>query len=138
MEIFIENKNIATAKPRRFVKIEKELIEKMARMPKEVGERLLERLRYRLHEEKNKILEQAFNDKLITKEEYEKSYKDMFYDEFGFDGFSQYIDAVANSKGDCFVTLNKNLIKRRDELEKKFKLKIISTEELEKMVDKQK
>ena len=82
--------------------------------------------------------EQAFNDKLITKEEYEKSYKDMFYDEFGFDGFSQYIDAVANSKGDCFVTLNKNLIKRRDELEKKFKLKIISTEELEKMVDKQK
>ncbi|MBS3097057.1 hypothetical protein J4480_06500 [Candidatus Woesearchaeota archaeon] len=126
------------AKPKRFVKIEKELVDKLAGMPKEEGERLLERLRYRLHEEKNKILKQAFEEKLITREEYEKSYKDMFYDEFGFDGFIQYIDAVMGSKGDCFVTLNQNLLKRRNELEKKFKLKITSIEELEKIADKQK
>ena len=124
------------AKPKRFVRIKKELIEKLANISKEEGEKLLERLRYRLHQQKNKILKQAIEEKLITKEEYEKNYKDMFYDEFGFDSFLQYIDGVMNSKGDYFVSLNKNLLKRRSELEKRFKLKIISMEELEKITIK--
>ena len=123
---------------RKFGIVKKEWIEELAKLPREESERLLERFRYRLHEQKNKILEQAFNKKIITKEEYESNYKDMFYDDFGFDGFLQYLDAVMNAKSDYFVTLNKNLVKRRKELENKFKLRIINTEELEKIADKNK
>ena len=121
---------------RKFGIVKKEWIEELAKLPREESERLLERFRYRLHEQKNKILEQAFSKKIITKEEYESNYKDMFYDDFGFDGFLQYLDAVMNAKSDYFVTLNKNLVKRRKELENKFKLRIINTEELEKIADK--
>ena len=124
------------ANERKFGIVKKEWIEDLAKLSKEEGEKLLERFRYRLHEQKNKILEQAFSKKIITKEEYESNYKDMFYDEFGFDGFLQYLDAVMNAKSDYFVTLNNNLIKVRKELENKFKLKIINTEELEKIADK--
>jgi len=123
---------------RKFGIVKKEWIKELAKLPREESERLLERFRYRLHEQKNKILEQAFSKKIITKEEYESNYKDMFYDDFGFDGFLQYLDAVMNAKSDYFVTLNKNLVKRRKELENKFKLKIINTEELEKIADKNK
>ena len=124
-------------KQRRFGVVKKELIEKLSNLSKEEGERLLERFRYRLHEQKARVLEQAFGKKLISKEEYEKKYRDMFYDELGFDGFLQYLDAVMNAKGDYFVTLNGNLIKRREKLEKKFKLKIITPEELEKIADEE-
>lgn len=120
-------------KHKKFGIIKKEWIAKLASMPKEEGERFLERLRFKLHAQQNRILKEAFNKKIITEEEYENNYKDMFYDEFGFDGFLQYIDGVMNANADYFVTLNKNLIKRRDELERKFKLKIISPEELEKI-----
>jgi len=123
---------------RKFGIVKKEWIKELAKLPREESEQLLERFRYRLHEQKNKILEQAFSKKIITKEEYESNYKDMFYDDFGFDGFLQYLDAVMNAKSDYFVTLNKNLVKRRKELENKFKLKIINTEELEKIADKNK
>ena len=124
------------ANERKFGIVKKEWIEDLAKLSKEEGENLLERFRYRLHEQKNKILEQAFSKKLITKEEYESNYKDMFYDEFGFDGFLQYLNAVMNAKSDYFVTLNNNLIKGRKGLENKFKLKIINTEELERIADK--
>ena len=123
-------------KQRRFGVVKKELIEKLSNLSKEEGERLLERFRYRLHEQKARVLEQAFGKKLISKEEYEKKYSDMFYDELGFDGFLQYLDAVMNAKGDYFVTLNDNLIKKREELEGRVKLKIINTKELEKIADK--
>ena len=124
-------------KQRKFGVVKKELIEKLSNLSKEEGERLLERFRYRLHEQKARVLEQAFGKKLISKEEYEKKYRDMFYDELGFDGFLQYLDAVMNAKGDYFATLNGNLIKRREKLEKKFKLKIITPEELEKIADEE-
>ncbi len=116
--------------------IPKKIIRKLISLPRGEAEILLQRLRYKLHTEREKILGEAFNKKIITKEGYENSYKDMFYDEFGFDGFLQYIDGVMNAKADYFVTLNKNLIKRRDELESKFKLKIIAPEELEEIAKK--
>lgn len=124
------------ADERRFVIVKKEWIEDLSRLLKDDGEKLLERFRYRLHEQKNKILEQAFSKKIITNEEYQNNYKDRFYDEFGFDGFLQYLDAAMNAKSDYFVTLNKNLIKRRKEVEDKFKLRIISVDELKRIADK--
>ena len=98
--------------------------------PKEEQELLMQRFRQALHKQKARILNEAFEKKLFTQEEYEKNYKDMFYDEFGYDGFLQYIDGVMNANADYFVTENKNLIKRREEIESKFKLKIITSEEL--------
>ena len=133
----IDIQELKMQKQRKFGVVKKELIEKLSNLSKEDGERLLERFRYRLHEQKARVLEQAFGEKLISKEEYEKKYRDMFYDELGFDGFLQYLDAVMNAKGDYFATLNGNLIKRREKLEKKFKLKIITPEELEKIADEE-
>ena len=109
---------------------------KLASMSKEEAEKFLERLRYKFHLQQDRILKEAFSKKILTKEEYEGNYKDMFYDEFGFDSFLQYIDGVMNANADYFVTLNKNLIKRKEELERKFKLKIITLEELEKISQK--
>lgn len=120
----------------KFGVIKKEWIVNLANMPKEEGEKFLERLRYKLHAQQNRILKEAFRKRIITKEDYEADFKDMFYDEFGFDGFLQYIDGVMNANADYFVTLNKNLIKRKEELERKFKLKIIAPEELEEIAKK--
>lgn len=117
----------------KFGVIKKEWIANLVNIPKEEGEKLLERFKLKLHSQKNRILKEAFSRRILTKEDYESYYKDMFYDEFGFDGFLQYLDGVMNANADYFVTLNKNLIKRRDELERKFKLKVITPEELEKI-----
>ena len=98
--------------------------------PKEEQELLMQRFRLALHKQKAGILSEAFDKNLFTKQEYEEDYKDRFYDEFGYDGFLQYIDGVMNADADYFVTENKNLIKRRGEIQSKFKLKIITSEEL--------
>lgn len=121
---------------KKFGIIKKEWIAQLASMPKEEGEKFLERLKYKMHAQQDRILKEAFSKRIITKDEYESNYKDMFYDEFGLDGFLQYIDGVMNAKADYFVTLNKNLIKRKEELERKFKLKIIAPEELEEIAKK--
>ena len=115
---------------KKFRVIKKEWIAKLASLPKEEGEALLERLRFALHKQQSRILNEAYSKKVIEKEEYEKNYKDLFYDEFGFDGFLQYLDGVMNADADYFVTFNKNLIKNKEELERKFGLKIITPEEL--------
>ncbi len=117
----------------RFGVIKKEWIENLISLPKEEKERFFERIGRALHGQKERILEQAFKKKIFTKEEYENNYKDMFYDEFGFDSFLQYLDAVMNADSDYFVTGNENLLKKRKELESRFNLKIISVEELEKL-----
>jgi len=121
---------------KKFVKIGKELIRKLGALDKEQGEKLLARLNYKLHLERDRILNEAFGKKLMTKGEYENNYKDMFYDEFGFDGFLQYVDGVMNANADYFITINKNLINKRKEMENKFKLRILTPEELEKMLGK--
>jgi hypothetical protein len=59
----------------------------------------------------------------------------MFYDEFGSDSFIQYINAVMNAKIDFFVTENERMLKRREELEKRFGLKITSPENILKKLD---
>ena len=118
---------------KKFGVIKKEWIARLADMPKEEAEKLLERMRYKLHKQQTRILEEAYRRWLFSKEDYEANFKDMFYDEFGFDGFLQYIDGVMNANADYFVTLNQNLLKKKDELEARFKLKIITPEELEKI-----
>ena len=115
---------------KKFGVIKKEWIMNLMNAPKEEQERLMQRFRFVLHEQKTRILSEAFEKKLFTEQQYEENYKDQFYDEFGYDGFLQYIDGVMNADADYFVTENKNLIKRREEIESRFKLKIITSEEL--------
>lgn len=54
----------------------------------------------------------------------------MFYDDYGSDSFIQYINAAMNAKIDYFVTNNERMLNKREELEKKFGLKIASPKEL--------
>ena len=115
---------------KKFGVIKKEWIMNLINTPKEEQERLMQRFRFVLNEQKTRILSEAFEKNLFTQQEYEEDYKDRFYDEFGYDGFLQYIDGVMNANADYFVTENKNLIKRREEIQSKFKLKIITSLEL--------
>lgn len=130
--------SLAKISNKKFGVIKKEWIVELAKMPKEGAEKLLERMRYKLHKQQTRILEEAYKKGLFSKEDYEANFKDMFYDEFGFDGFIQYIDGVMNANADYFVTSNQNLIKKRRELVNKFKLGIITPEELVDIADETK
>jgi len=107
-----------------------EMLKKLLSLPKEEGIRLFERINYRFYLAKEDILKQAFNENLFTKEEYKERYKDMFYDDYGSDSFIQYINAVMNAKIDCFVTENERMLKRKEELKKRFGLRIAGPKEI--------
>ena len=56
--------------------------------------------------------------------------KEKYIDQYGIDSLPNLIIASENGM-DVFLTLNKELLKDKKELEKKFKIKIRSPEELE-------
>ncbi len=118
-----------------FVEIEPKLIKNLLTLPKPIGIKILERINYKLHLQKESILNQAFEENLFTKKEYNKKYKDMFYDEYGSDSFIQYINAVMNAKIDFFITENERMLKKKEELKKRFGLEIASPEEILKKLD---
>ena len=118
-----------------FVVIEPKLIKKLLNLPKPIGMKILERINYKLHLQKENILKQAFEENLFTEQEYNEKYKDMFYDDYGSDSFIQYINAIMNAKIDFFVTENERMLKRKEELKKRFALEIASPEEILKRSD---
>ena len=118
-----------------FVQIEPKLIKKLLNLPKPIGMKILERINYKIHLQKENILNQAFSENLFAENEYNEKYKDMFYDEFGSDSFMQYINAVMNAKIDFFITENERMLKRKDELKKRFGLEIASPEDIMKRLD---
>ena len=118
-----------------FVEIEPKLIRKLLNLPKPIGMKILERINYKLHLQKENVLKQAFEEKLFTEREYNEKYKDMFYDDYGSDSFIQYINAVMNAKIDFFVTENERMLKRKEELKKRFGLEIASPEQILKKLD---
>ena len=113
-----------------FVEIEPKLIKNLLNLPKPIGMKILERINYKIHLQKENILNQAFSENLFTENEYNEKYKDMFYDNYGSDSFTQYINAVMNAKIDFFVTENERMLKRKDELKQIFGLKIASPEDI--------
>lgn len=115
---------------RKFSVIKPNMLKKLLSLPKPAGIALMERVNYKLHLSRDKVLQQAFEQGLFTQEEYEEKYKDMFYGDYGADSFTQYVNAAMNAKVDYFVTDNERMLKRREELEAKFKLKIASPEEI--------
>lgn len=118
-----------------FVEIEPKLIKKLLNLPKPIGMKILERVNYKTHLQKDNILNQAFDENIFTEKEYNEKYKGMFYDEFGSDSFMQYINAVMNAKIDFFVTENERMLKRKEELKKRFGLEIASPEDILKRLD---
>lgn len=91
----------------------------------------MERVKQRLYLETDLVLEQAFKEKILSKEEYEKSYKARFYDDFGMDSFVQYLEAVmGDKKVDCFVTENERMLNIKEKLKEKFGLRIASPKEI--------
>ena len=113
-----------------FVEIKPNLIKKLLKLPKPIGMKILQRINYKINLQKEKILKQAFEENLFTEKEYNEKYKDMFYDNYGSDSFTQYINAVMNAKIDFFVTENERMLKRKDELKQIFGLKIASPEDI--------
>ena len=59
----------------------------------------------------------------------------MFYDDYGSDSFMQYINAVMNAKIDFFITENERILKKKEELKKRFGLEIASPEQILKKLD---
>ena len=118
-----------------FVVIEPKLIKKLLSLPKPIGMKILERINYKMHLQKENILKQAFEENLFAESEYNEKYKDMFYDEFGSDSFIQYINAVMNAEIDFFVTGNERMLKNKEELKKRFGLEIASPEQILKKLD---
>ena len=118
-----------------FAEIEPKLIRKLLNLPKPIGIKILERINYKLNLQKENVLKQAFEENLFTEGEYNKNYKDMFYDEYGSDSFVQYINSVMNAEIDFFVTENERMLKRKEELKKRFGLEIASPEDIIKRLD---
>ncbi len=121
---------------RSFKSMDPDIIKRLLSLPKKQGIELFKRVSHRYYLEKDNILNQAFEEKIFTKKEYNEKYKDMFYDKYGSDSFIQYINAVMNSDVDCFVTENIRMMKRKKELFEKFGLRIASPEEIVKENDK--
>lgn len=86
------------------------------------------------HEQKEHVLQQAFEQGIFTKKEYDENYKDKFYDDYGSDSFIQYINAVMNAKVDAFLTENERILGVRKSLENQFKLKMVPPTELLKKI----
>ena len=115
---------------KKFGRISPEMLKKLMSLPKEEGIKLMERVNYKFYLEKENILKQAFDENLLTQEEYEEKYKDRFYDDYGSDSFIQYINAVMNAKVDCFMTENERMLARKEEFKTKFGLRIAGPDEI--------
>ena len=115
----------------KFVRIPPELLEKTFALPLAQREMIIENIKRQMHEEKKHILQQAFEQGVLSEEEYEQQYQDRFYGNHGTDSFIDYLNAVMNTKADCFITDNERLLHIRERLEKQFGLKIATFPEIE-------
>jgi len=89
-------------------------------------------------ESQKEILKCAIKEGLISKKEYEKKYKGRYFvKEYNACSFIEYLGAILTGEADYFVTENKNMLKDREKLAKKFGLRIISPEEADKMMQEE-
>jgi len=78
---------------------------------------------------KKQVIKEALDLRIINEDELPK-YVGKYYDEFGIDSFVNYLSYLIHLKGhpvsndNIFMTLNHNLLKDKEKLEKRFKLKI--------------
>ena len=74
------------------------------------------------------IINLAVERQLITKDEWENRFKD-YCDDAGH-SFVHYLEAIMAQNIDTFVTENEVMINNCDELNKRFKIKILSLKEM--------
>ena len=118
-------------KGRKIKEMPPDMIRWLMNLPKEEAIKLFEKVKKRAHLEKDKTLKIAFEKGVLTKEEYEQKYKDMFYDDYGMDSFIQYLDAIiGDRKVDCFVTHNERMLRIKEELKERFGLRVASSKEI--------
>ncbi len=97
---------------------------------------LISRMRAASEKMREPVLKQAYEQGILTPDEYESRYKGHFFDDYGCDSFIQYLNGVMNAKVEYFTTENERLVKRRDELAGRFGLKIASIEEIAALLEK--
>lgn len=83
----------------------------------------------RIMEGRKTILQKAIDLKILTQKEYDETYKNKYIDHYGIDSFFNYLVACIH-RMDHFVTLCKSMLKDRDKLEKKFRVKIRTPTEM--------
>lgn len=113
-----------------FHTITPKLLERIQSLSQQQREELAERLKRKMHEHAQEVLAQAFKKGVLSEKEYTKKYKDRFYGNHGIDSFIDYLNAAMNSKADSFVTDNERLLRAREELQQRFKLKILSLQDV--------
>ena len=118
-----------------FVEIKPELIKKFLDLPKPIALKLIEKVNYKMHLQKERILKQAFEENIFAEEEYNERFKDMFYADYGSDSFIQYINTVMNAKIDFFITENERMLEKKEELKERFGLEIASPQDILKKLD---
>lgn len=81
------------------------------------------------------VVSRAIGLKLIKRKEWDERFKD-YRDEAGH-SFVHYLECIMN-KIDIFLTLNPIMIENREELEKRFGVRIATPEELNKELEEKK
>jgi len=126
-------------KGRKLKQMPPEMIKRLLSLPKEDAVKLSKKVKKRVHLEKDNTLKIAFENGILTKEEYEKKYKDRFYDAYGMDSRIQYLDAIiGDRKVDCFVTHNERMLRIKGKLKERFGLRIASSEEILEEIERKK
>jgi predicted nucleic acid-binding protein len=118
--------------------IPKDLFRNPPQLTSDQKDELISRMRNASEKMREPVLKQAYEQGILTVEDYESKYKGHFYDDYGCDSFIQYLNGAMNAKAEYFTTLNERLIKRRDELADKFGLKIATLEEISALMEKEK
>lgn len=116
--------------------IPKDLFQHLPHLTPDQKDELISSMRAATEKMCEPVLKQAYEQGILTPEEYENQYKGHFYDDYGGDSFIQYLNAAMNSKAEYFTTMNERLIKRREELAARFGLKIATLEEIAAMLEK--
>lgn len=86
-----------------------------------------------VNEYKENLLEILFATNILSKEEYQREYKNKYIDEQELDSFMQYMDCllhqILEKENIIFVTLNKKMLKDRAFLEERFGIEILLPKE---------
>ncbi len=116
--------------------IPKDLFRNPPKLTPDQRDELLSRMRAASEKMREPVLKQAYEQGILTPDEYESKYRGHFFDDYGCDSFIQYLNGAMNAKAEYFTTLNERLIQRREELTGRFGLKIATMEEIAAMVEK--
>ena len=121
----------------KFIPLDPEQFKRVLRLPRPLREKLVARFKEKHHQYAQEVLQLAFEKSLVTPQEYEEKFKGRFYGDFGTDSFIDYLGAVMDGQGQRFLTDNERLLRRREEFQQRFGLKIISMKEMEKIIEEE-